>query len=395
MRTRTRLIVLLVTVPLVVFTLVGGWLGGVVAREDAYRHLRIFEDVVSLISENYVEDADLDEVMDGALAGLAGGLDVDSTFLSAESVARLENGAEAGPAGIGVETVARYYAQIVGVRDGSPADRAGLRPGDYIRAIDDEPTRRLSGVDGVARLRGEPGTTVRLSLLRGNTSEPYDIDLVREVVSGPDVSHRMLAAGIGYVRVAMLADGAAAAIEQAAGALAAEGAEQLVIDIRNCAAGSFDEGIAAARLFVAEGTLLQREETGGVQIEIEATAGAGAIDTPVLLLTDFGTAAGAELFAASLTGAGRAESVGQRTAGRVSLQKLIPLPDGSGLWLSWARYLHASGDALHRTGVEPDVAVEVPNVELGEPWPPGDPILDRALEHLQTEAPAPEVQAAA
>lgn len=394
MRTRTRLIVLLVTVPLVAFTLVGGWLGGVVAREDAYRHLRIFEDVVSLISENYVEDADLDEVMDGALAGLAGGLDVDSTFLSAESVARLENGAEAGPAGIGVETVARYYAQIVGVRDGSPADRAGLRPGDYIRAIDDEPTRRLSGVDGVARLRGEPGTTVRLSLLRGNTSEPYDIDLVREVVSGPDVSHRMLAAGIGYVRVAMLADGAAAAIEQAAGALAAEGAEQLVIDIRNCAAGSFDEGIAAARLFVAEGTLLQREETGGVQIEIEATAGAGAIDTPVLLLTDFGTAAGAELLAASLTGAGRAESVGQRTAGRVSLQKLIPLPDGSGLWLSWARYLHASGDALHRTGVEPDVAVEVPSVELGEPWPPGDPILDRALEHLQAETTAAEVQAA-
>lgn len=395
MRTRTRLIVLLATVPLIAFTLVGGWLGGVVAREDAYRHLRIFEDVVSLISENYVEDADLDDVMDGALTGLAGGLDADSTFLSVESVARLESGAEAGPAGIGVETVARYYTQIVGVRDGSPADRAGLRPGDYIRAIDDEPTRRLSGVDVVARLLGEPDTTVRLSLLRGNTSEPYDIELTREAQSGPDVSHRMLAAGIGYVRVAALGEGAAGAIERAAGALAAEGAQQLVIDIRNCAGGSFDEGIAAARLFIAEGTLLQREETGGVQIEIEATAGAGAIDTPVLLLTDFGTAAGAELLAASLTGAGRAESVGQRTAGRVSLQKLIPLPDGSGLWLSWARYLHASGDALHRTGVEPDVAVDVPSVELGEPWPPGDPILDRALEHLQAEAPAPGVQAAA
>ena len=395
MRTRTRLVVLLATAPLAAFTLVGGWLDGVVAREDAYRHLRIFEDVVSLISENYVEDADLDEVMDGALAGLAGGLDADSTFLSAESVARLQSGAEAGPAGIGVETVARYYTQIVGVRDGSPADRAGLRPGDYIRAIDDEPTRRLSGVDAVARLRGEPGAAVRLSLLRGNTSEPYDIDLVRETPSGPDVSHRMLADGIGYVRVAALGEGAAGAIERAAGALAAEGAQQLVIDIRNCAGGSFDEGIAAARLFVGEGTLLQREETGGVQTPIAATAAGSAIDTPVLLLTDYGTAAGAELFAAGLTGAGRAESVGQRTAGRVSLQKLIPLPDGSGLWLSWARYLHASGAALHRTGVEPDVPVELPSVELGEPWPPGDPILDRALEHLQTEAPAPEVQAVA
>ena len=388
MRAKTRLIVLLATVPLVAFTLVGGWLGGVVAREDAYRHLRIFEDVVSLISDNYVEDADLGQVMDGALSGLAGGLDADSAFLSAESVARLESAAPAGPAGIGAETVARYYTQIVGVRDGSPAARAGLRPGDYIRAIDDEPTRRLSGIDGMARLRGEPGTTVRLSLLRGNTSEPYDIDLVREVASGADVTHRMLTADIGYVRVAAFSDGAAGAIERAASALAGDGATQFVIDVRNCAGGSFDEGIAAARLFVAEGTLLQREETGGQQIAIDATAGGAAIDAPVLLLTDYGTAGGAELFAASLTGAERAESVGQRTAGRVSLQKLIALPDGSGLWLSWARYLHASGDALHRAGVEPAVAVDLPTVELGEPLPDGDPILDRALEYLQAEAAA-------
>lgn len=376
------------TLPLLMFTVVGGWLSNVVAREDAYRHLRIFEDVVTLISENYVEDADLDHVMDGALNGLAGGLDADSTFLPAETVAKLQGGAPEGPAGIGAETIARYYTQIVGVRDGSPAARAGLRPGDYIRAIDDEPTRRLSGIDSAARLRGEPGTTVRLSLLRGSTSEPYDIELLRETPSGPDVSQRMLADAVGYVRVAAFGNGAAGAIARAVDALAGGGAAQLVIDVRNCAGGSFDEGIAAARLFVAGGTLLQRKETGGEQIAIDATAGGNALDIPLLLLTDRGTAGGAELFAAGLTGAGRAEAIGQRTAGRVSLQKLIPLPDGSGLWLSWARYLHASGDALHRTGVEPAVAVELPRVELGEPWPPGDPILDRALEYLQAEAAA-------
>ena len=102
-----------------------------------------------------------------------------------------------------------------------------------------------------------------------------------------------------------------------------------------------------------------------------------------MLLTDYGTAGAAELFAAGLTGAGRAVAIGQRTAGRVSLQKLIPLDDGSGLWLSWARYVHASGDPLHRAGVEPEIAVELPAVELGEPWPPGDSILDRALEHIR------------
>ena len=380
---RTRLAILFVTLPLLAFTLVGGWLGRVASGEDAYRHLRIFEDVVSLISENYVEDADIDNVMDGALSGLAGGLDADSTYLSAESVARLESPQPAGAAGIGVEIVARYYTQIVGVRDDSPAAQAGLRPGDYIRAIDDEPTRRLPGVDATARLRGDPGTPVRLSLLRGNTSEPYDIELLREPVTGPDVSWRSLESGVGYVRVAAFGPGAADALAEAVDALASEQAEHVVIDLRSAAGGAFDEGIAAARRFVGEGVLLRRDETGGRQITVTATAGADAIDTPLVLLTDYGTAGAAELFAAGLTGAGRAVAIGQRTAGRVSLQKLIPLDDGSGLWLSWARYVHASGDPLHRAGVEPEIAVELPAVELGEPWPPGDSILDRALEHIR------------
>ena len=389
MSTRTRLTFLLLTLPVVAFTLVGGYLGQAVAREDAYRHLRIFEDVVSLITENYVEDADIEDVMTGALRGLTNGLDSDSTYLSPEQVARLESGAPAAGAGVGVETTRQYYTQIVAVRDGSPAARAGLRPGDYIRAIDDEPTRRLSSIESAERLRGAPGSTVSLSLLRGNTSEPYDIELVRQAPHGPHVTARVLPDGSGYVRVAAFAAGASAEIERAARQLLADGATRILIDVRNCAGGVFDEGIAAARLFVATGTLLRRTETGGREEQIEATAGDGAIDAPLVLLTNYGTADAAELFVAGLTtGSERAESVGQRTAGRVSLQKLVALPDGSGLWLSWARYRHASGAALHRRGVEPTIAVNVPRVELGEPAPEGDPILERALEHLEEESPA-------
>ena len=389
MSTRTRLTFLLLTLPVVAFTLVGGYLGQAVAREDTYRHLRIFEDVVSLITENYVEDADLEEVMSGALRGLTNGLDSDSTYLSPEQVARLESGASAADAGVGVETTRQYYTQIVAVRDRSPAARAGLRPGDYIRAIDDEPTRRLSSIESAERLRGAPGSTVRLSLLRGNTSEPYDVELVREAPHGPRVTTRVLPGGSGYLRVAAFGAGASAELERAARQLLAGGATQLVIDVRNCAGGAFDEGIAAARLFVGTGTLVRRSETGGREEPIEATAGDGAIDAPLVLLTNYGTAGAAELFVAGLTtGGGRAESVGQRTAGRVSLQKLVRLPDGSGLWLSWARYRHASGDPLHRRGVEPAIAVSVPRVELGEPAPDGDPILERALEHLAGESQA-------
>ena len=197
----------------------------------------------------------------------------------------------------------------------------------------------------------------------------------------------LLPDAIGYLRVAEFAAGAADEVERAVGKLTADGAERLLIDVRSCAGGVFEEGIAAARLFVAAGTLLQREETGGGRTPVEAAG--GAIDIPLVLLTDYGTADAAELFAAGLTtGSGRATAIGQRTAGRVSLRKLVKLPDGSGLWLSWARYLHASGEPLHRAGVEPEIAVNPLRVELGEPAPAGDPILERALDHLQGQVAA-------
>ena len=383
MSRRARLVVLFTTVPIVTFTMVGGYLGRAVAREDTYRHLRIFEDVVSLISSNYVEDVELDGVMAGALRGLAGGLDTDSTFLSAEEVARIESGAPLPDGQLGVEVSRQYYSQIIAARDESPAARAGLVPGDYIRAINGESTRLLSALESGRLLRGEPGSTVRLSLLRGNTQEPYDIELTRERLSPLLVSGRVMDGTVGYVRVGAFSQGIADEIQAEVARLVAAGANSLLIDVRGTAGGAFEDGIAAARLFVESGTLLQRMEHGDQQVLVEATAGAGAIAERVVLLTNYGTAHAAELFVAGLAGAERADRVGQRTGGRVSVQKLVKLSDGSGLWLSSARYVSASGEPLHRLGIQPTVEVEIPFVELGEPAAPDDPILERGLEHLR------------
>ena len=209
---RTRLVVLVASVPLVAFTLVGGFLGREAAGENPYRHLRILEDVVSLISNNYVEEVDLGAVMDGALRGLAEGLDADSAYLSAADVDRIENGRPLPAGGIGVEVRRRYYLQVVAPLDGSPAARAGVRPGDFIRAIDGAPTRFMSSIEGQRLLRGEPGSTVTISLIRGSTQEPYDVELVRESLVDPGVTHRVLAGGIGYVRVSSFGAGTAAAM---------------------------------------------------------------------------------------------------------------------------------------------------------------------------------------
>ena len=383
MSRRARLVVLFTTVPIVTFTMVGGYLGRAVAREDTYRHLRIFEDVVSLISSNYVEDVELDGVMAGALRGLAGGLDTDSTFLSAEEVARIESGAPLPDGQLGVEVSRQYYSRIIAARDGSPAARAGLVPGDYIRAINGESTRLLSALESGRLLRDEPGSTVRLSLLRGNTQEPYDIELTRERLSPLPVSGRIMDGTVGYVRVGAFSQGIADEIQAEVARLVAAGAKSLLIDVRGTAGGAFEDGIAAARLFVESGTLLQRVEHGDQQVLVEATAGADAILERVVLLTNYGTAHAAELFVASLAGTERADRVGQRTGGRVSVQKLVKLSDGSGLWLSSARYVSASGEPLHRLGIQPTVEVEIPFVELGEPAAPDDPILERGLEHLR------------
>ena len=384
MSQRARLIVLFVSVPVVAFTMVGGFLGQAVGGEDAYRHLRIFEDVVSLIGSNYVEDVDLEDVMQGALRGLAGGLDSDSAFLSATDVRRIESGASLPDGELGIEVTSQYYLQIVAARPDSPAARAGLIPGDFIRAIDGQTTRRFSALEGERLLRGEPGSMVTLSVIRGNTNEPYDLDLTLQRNTEPPVASRMLDDRLGYVRVTRFSAGVSDELDSAVDNLLENGAAGLVVDVRSAAGGSFEEGIAAARLFVGSGTLLRRAEHGGQEVDVSATAGTAAIDVPLVLLTDFGTAHAAELFVAGLTGAERGDTVGQRTAGRASLQRLVKLPDGTGLWLSWARYLQASGDPIHRSGILPTVAVDVPVVELGEPEPVGDPILEQGLEHLRS-----------
>ncbi len=154
MTSRTRAIVLSITAPVVAFAIVGGFLGRVMAREDTYQHLKIFDDVVSLISSNYVEPVNLDKVMRGAMNGLADSLDADSAYLTVDEVKQVEAATPLAPAEVGIEMTRQYYLRIISARENSPAAKAGLRTGDYVRAINDVPTRDMSVWEGVRALRG-------------------------------------------------------------------------------------------------------------------------------------------------------------------------------------------------------------------------------------------------
>jgi carboxyl-terminal processing protease len=382
MSTRTRLVVLLVSTPIVAFAVVGGLLGKTVTREDTYQHLRVFEDVVSLIANNYVEDVEMDRVMEGAMRGLAEGLDPDTSYLSAADVAALE-GPEAAPAGeVGLELTRQYYLRVVAARDGSPAAKAGLRTGDYVRAIDGEPTRRMSLFEGRRRLRGPVGSKVTLTVLRDSATEPKDIVLVRERSSAEPVTVRQVAPGVGLIRVASFEGEAVDAIRKGVDTLREGGATSLVIDLRSTAWGPLERGLDAARLFLPAGTLVQRQARGQAAESIESRPGDGTLPLPLVVLVTTGTSGAAELFASALSENKRAELVGERTLGRAGQQKLVKLSDGTGLFLTTTRYLTAAGKPIHGAGVEPTERVEEPDVELGDTPPAGDPILDKALGRL-------------
>ena len=380
MTSRTRLLVLAISTPVIAFAIIGGFLGQAMTRDDTYQHLRVFQDVVSLVLNNYVEEVDVNRAMKGAMHGLAEGLDADSAYLTPALVKTLDQ--PAGPAGVGLELTRQYYLRVVSARDGSPAAKAGIRTGDFVRMIDGRATREMSAYEGNRLLQGPAGSKVKVLVIRGNAADPHEVELVREPLGGSEMTSRVAAPGTGYIRILDFSKQTPALLTSQTAALAKNGAERYIIDLRGTARGDLDEGIAAARLFVKSGTLAIRQGKSDQREVIPAQASAATIDAPVVLLTDAGTAGAAEVFAAALNDNDRATLIGDRTLGRAARQRLVNLPDGSGLWLTHLRYLSPKGNQIHEKGVEPDVEVDQPEVEFGSEAPTTDPTLQKALEHF-------------
>jgi len=385
MTSRTRLIVLAISAPIIAFVVIGAFLGNVMARaDDTYAHLKVFQDVVSLIMSNYVEQPNLDNVMRGAMRGLADNLDTDSAFLTAPIVRQLEAGTSSGAADVGLVLTHQYYLRVVSARDDSPAAKAGIHPGDFVRIVESRPTRDLSAFEGERLMHGAPGSKLKLTIIRGSAVEPHVVELTREVPTGAaaqDVKGKMQSDGVGYIRVAAFGKRAVEQVRAQVAALTRTGATKLIIDVRNSAAGDLADGVAMARVFVPSGTLAIRDSKASGQEKILAAKGDGAVTLPVAVLVDSGTSGPAEIFAAALGENKRGELIGEHTIGRAGTQELIKLPDGSGLWITTSRYLGPDGKPIQGKGLEADVPVDQPDGDFGAPQT-GDPILQKALERL-------------
>ena len=374
---RTKFILTLLSATLTLYTAVGGWISTRAQQpaNDPNAQLRIFESVLQHIQNDYVDEPNMEKVRAGALRGLAYGLDPYSTYLTPEQVKEY-NAGNKDAAGIGAElSQVASYLYVIAPMKGSPADQAGVKAGDIIEYIDNKATRDISLYDAKQLLNGPAGSEVKLRVLRANSS-PLTVTVKRGSARAAVAEARMEAGRVGILRINSLADGEANDIRARLQDLLKQGAQKIVIDVRDTAGGSLNEAVTVANFFIKDGVLAQTIGKEGKALKtFTADPKAMIFSGPVVALIDTGTAGAAEIIASALSERNRGQVVGEKSFGAGTEQQLFSLRGGDGLLLTTVKWASSNGkpflgeDRAH-SGVAPNV--EVKGQEVTEAVDPDD-----------------------
>src|SRR5882724_9234508 len=363
---RTKFALILASATLALYTVVGGWISTRAQQpaNDPNAQLRIFESVLQHIQNDYVDEPNMEKVRAGALRGLAYGLDPYSTYLTPEQVREFDQDAKSNQGGIGAElSQVASYLYVIAPMKGSPADQAGVRAGDIIEYIDGKATRDISLYDARQLLNGAAGSEVKLRILRAN-SQPLTLAVKRGSFRAPAAEARMEAGKIGVLRINSLDGGEAADARARLQDLMKQGAQKIILDLRNVAGGEIQEGVTVANLFIRDGQIAKtigREQK--VLKSFEADPKFVLFSGPVVVLIDSGTAGAAEVVASAFLENKRGDVVGEKSFGAGAEQELFTLRDGDGLLLTTVKWASGSGkpflgDDRNRSGVAPSVEVK-------------------------------------
>lgn len=325
----------------------------------------VFGEAWTLLHEHYVEPTALDDkqLLAGALRGLADavGDSGHTRYLTAEELSQHSEQLSGEYTGIGVEIEDREGKIIVrDVFEESPAQRAGIRVGDMLVAVDGIPVDEL-GLDGVVQhVRGPEGTTVTLRLARPGTGQPIEVTLVRAKVRVSVVRWAILPSNIGYVRLSSFASGASTDLRRALDRLVAREVRGVVLDLRGNPGGLVNEAVDAAGLFLPPGTLVftSRDRAGNVT-EYRTEPDSQPVTLPLVVVVDHGTASAAEIVAGALQDYRRAVLVGERTFGTGTVLTEFRLQDGSALLIGTQVWVTPNGRVIWRNGIEPDIVVSL------------------------------------
>lgn len=331
--------------------------------------IQAFAEVFERIKRAYVEEVEDADLLRNAMRGMLSELDPHSAYLDSEEFESLRESTQGEFGGVGIE-VGMEDGQLTVITpiDDTPASRAGLQSRDRILRIDDTPTERLSLQEAVNLMRGEPGTEIRLTILRQGESAPQEVTLTREVIRTESVKSELLESGYGYLRVSQFQTRTGEQVSSAIRRLERDAPlKGLVLDLRNNPGGVLQAAVDVADAFLDEGLIVYTEgRLPDSEMRFSAGRTTSAADVPLVVLINGGSASAAEIVAGALQDQRRGVVMGTESFGKGSVQQIMPLGNGEGLKLTTALYFTPDGRSIQAQGIEPDVEVIRGRLELAE-----------------------------
>jgi carboxyl-terminal processing protease len=361
---KSKLLVFIGSVIIVLYGTSAAFYGKVAAKEDAYKEISVFIDVLNKVEDDYVEVPDMRKLQDGTMQGLMDALDPYSSFLSGERYDAIEKRNETGNAESGMILSKRSdVIYVISCNPGSPAAQAGIRPGDYVVAVNGKQVEGESVLEVSSYLRGAPGTKLSLEIFRSSGSKTLNPELTLQVPSSESLTSSIVDGNIGLLKIASLKNASTEQIGDQLKVLIGKGAEKIALDLRDCADGSPAAGAALANFFLHDGVIYYSRNQAGEKIDVvEAEPAKFLTDMPLAVLINGSTASAAEIAAGALKDRNRATIVGEKSFGVGSSQKTIRLKSGAVLVLTTAKFCTPGGQVIQdetarNAGITPNLIV--------------------------------------
>jgi carboxyl-terminal processing protease len=328
---------------------------------EIYRNIEIFTDVLRKIEKHYVEPQDTQKLIYGAIKGMVQSLDPHSSFMTKEEHRELLIETKGSFSGVGIEiTIRDNILTVVSPIVDTPAYIVGIKAGDKILKIDDKPTIDMTLFDAVKRIRGPKGSNIKLTIGRKGVDKPLEFNITRADIPLKTTRKELLESEIGYVRIFSFRSTTADDLASALGFLeSGRNLKGLILDLRTNPGGLLSQAIKVSDLFLDTGLIVSTKGRNPSQnIEESAHKNERERNYPIIVLVNGGSASASEIVAGALQDNKRALILGTKTFGKGSVQTILPLPDGSGLRLTTARYYTPSGRSIQLRGIIPDILME-------------------------------------
>ena len=326
--------------------------------DKLYEKLDLFSDVLNTLKNDYVDDIEQSEVIDAAINGMLQSLDPYSSYMSPETFKNMNNDTKGEFGGLGIEiTMENGLVKIITPIDGTPADKVGILPGDFIVKISNKQVKGMSLLDAVKLMRGKVGTSIEITIRRPDIDNEIKFKITRAIIKIREVSAE-LKDNVAYIRLRAFNEQSHNQLLKQLDKIS-NNVEGYILDLRNNPGGLLSQAIKITETFLDGGEIVSTKGRNKSDIKIfNARKGDKINNKPLIILINQGSASASEIVSGALKDHKRAILIGEKSFGKGSVQSIIPLRNKGGLRLTTAKYYLPSGESIHEKGVEPDINVK-------------------------------------